>query len=72
MDYAAKDMGIWHIALTFPQLIATPLAGFLLDAGQRVGKANGLPTLGYTVIFSVAIVYFFLGTIFVRQVKKAR
>jgi MFS family permease len=72
MDDAAKDMGIWHVALTFPQLVATPLAGFLLDVGQRAGKAQGLPTLGYTVIFGLAIVYFALGTIFVRQVKKAR
>jgi hypothetical protein len=72
MDDAAKDMGIWHIALTFPQLVATPLAGFLLDTFQRVGKASGQPTLGYTVIFSIAIVYFFLGTVFVRRVKKAR
>lgn len=72
LDAAAKDMGIWHIALTFPQLIATPLAGFLLDTGQRVGKAQGLPTLGYTIMFGAAIVYFFLGTAFVSRVKKAR
>ena len=55
MDDAAKDMGIWHIALTVPQLIATPLAGFLLDTGQRLGKAQGLPTLGYTIMFGAAI-----------------
>lgn len=72
LDDAAKDMGLWHMALTIPQLVATPLAGSLLDTFQRVGKSNGHPTLGYTVIFSIAIVYFFLGTIFVRQVKKAR
>lgn len=72
MDDAAKDMGIWHVALTFPQLIATPIAGFLLDTGQRLGKAQGAPTLGYTVMFGAAIVYFVLGTVFVSRVKKAR
>lgn len=72
MDDAAKDMGIWHVALTFPQLIALPLAGFLLDTGQRAGAARGLPNLGYTIIFGMAIVYFFLGTVFVSRVKKAR
>jgi len=72
MDDAAKDMGIWHIALTFPQLAATPLAGYLLDTFQRVGRSSGQPTLGYTVIFAIAVVYFFLGTVFVYQVKKAR
>lgn len=69
---AAKDMGIWHMALTVPQLIATPLAGWLLDTFQVVGKRNGQPTLGYTVIFSIAVVYFLLGTVFVRKVKSAR
>jgi MFS family permease len=72
MDDAAKDMGIWHVALTFPQLIATPLAGYLLDTGQRLGKAQGMPTLGYTIMFGAAIVYFILGTVFVSRVKKAR
>ncbi len=72
IDDAAKDMGMWHIALTFPQLIATPLAGKLLDTFQAIGKTTAQPTLGYTVIFSIAIVYFLLGTVFVYRVKKAR
>jgi hypothetical protein len=65
-------MGIWHLALTFPQVVATPLAGYLVDTFQAVGRAHGQPALGYTIIFSVAVVYFFVGTLFVRQVKKAR
>jgi len=72
MDDAAKDMGIWHMALTVPQLLATPVAGWLLDTFQSVGKESGRPNLGYTVIFSVAILYFLLGTVFVSKVKKAR
>ena len=70
-DDAAKDMGIWHMALTVPQLVATPVAGFLLDIFNGVGKDSGRPTLGYTVIFSVAILYFTLGTLFVSKVKKS-
>jgi MFS family permease len=70
-DYA-KDMGVWHIAQTLPQSIAAPIAGVLLDNFQRIGKASGQPTLGYTVIFAVAFVYFLLGTVLVRQVKGAR
>src|SRR3979411_825408 len=62
MDDAAKDMGLWHIALTLPQLLAVPLAGVLLDLGQQLGQAQGLPNLGYTFIFGTAIVYFVLGT----------
>ena len=72
MDEAAKDMGLWHIALTLPQLLAVPVAGVLLDIGQQAGKARGLPNLGYTIVFGTAIVYFVLGTLFVSRVKKAR
>ncbi len=72
MDDYAKDMGVWHVAMVLPQVIATPIAGFLLDNFQRVGTAQNIPNLGYTVIFLVAVVYFIFGTVFVRQIKKAR
>lgn len=72
MDDYAKDMGVWHIALVFPQVIATPVAGVLLDQFQLVGKSNGMPSLGYTVIFGMAVVYFVLGTVFVHRIKGAR
>lgn len=72
MDDYAKDMGVWHVAMVLPQVVATPIAGFLLDNFQRVGKAQNLPTLGYTVIFLLAVVYFVLGTVFVKQIKGVR
>jgi MFS family permease len=70
-DYA-KDMGVWHIAWTFPQVIATPIAGFLLDNFQIVGKQHGQPTLGYTVIFLLAALYLAFGTVLVHRVRKVR
>jgi MFS family permease len=72
MDDYAKDMGVWHVAMVFPQVIATPIAGFLLDNFQRIGKAQNIPNLGYTVIFLLAVVYFIFGTVFVRQIRGAR
>jgi len=72
MDDYAKDMGVWHVAMVLPQVIATPIAGFLLDNFQRVGKVQNIPNLGYTVIFIVAVVYFIFGTVFVKQIKKVR
>lgn len=72
MDDYAKDMGVWHVAMVLPQVIATPVAGFLLDQLQPVGKAQNIPNLGYTVIFIVAVFYFILGTVFVKQIKKVR
>lgn len=68
----AKDMGMWHIADTLPQILATPIAGALLDEFQRVGRSNGMPTLGYNVIFAMAFFYFLLGTALVRNVRGAR
>jgi len=70
-DYA-KDMGLWHIAATLPQVMALPIAGVLLDTFQKVGARHSLPHLGYTVIFSVAILYFALGTVLVSRIKGAR
>lgn len=72
MDDYAKDMGVWHVAMVLPQVIATPIAGFLLDNFQRVGKVQNIPNLGYTIIFIVAVVYFIFGTVFVKQIKKVR
>jgi len=70
-DYA-KDMGVWHVAMTFPQVIATPIAGFMLDKFQVIGAQHNAPTLGYTAIFSLATLYFIFGTVLVRKIKKVR
>jgi MFS family permease len=70
-DYA-KDMGVWHIALTLPQVTAAPIAGVLLDNFQAIGRTHGLPTLGYTVIFSLACVYFLLGAVLVSRIRSVR
>jgi MFS family permease len=70
-DDHAKDMGLWHIALTLPQVIALPIAGILLDTFNRVGTP-GAPNLGYYVIFSLAFVYFMLGTVLVSKIKGAK
>ncbi len=66
-DSGAKDLGIWAIANTLPQVLAPTLAGPILDAFN-----HRAPNLGYTVIFSIAIVYVILGSIFVWKIKGAR
>ncbi len=64
---AAKDLGIWAIANTLPQVLAPIVAGPILDAFNRRA-----PNLGYTVVFSGAIVYVLLGSIFVWRIKGVR
>lgn len=61
--------GTWH---PFSPSDLPPIAGTLLDHFQIIGKANGLPMLGYTVIFSIARVYFALGMVFVGKIKGVR
>ncbi len=64
---AAKDLGIWAIANTLPQVLAPALAGPVLDVFNRRA-----PTFGYTVVFSSAIVYVVLGSVFVWRIRGAR
>ncbi len=64
---AAKDLGIWGIANTLPQVLAPAVAGPLLDVFNRTG-----PNLGYSVIFSLAVVEVALGSVFIWKIKGAR
>jgi len=70
-DYA-KDMGIWHIATVLPQVVAVPVAGPILDVFNRLGPVWGYPSLGYTVIFSMSMVYAMVGTALVSRIKGAK
>ena len=64
---AAKDLGIWGIANTLPQVLAPAVAGPLLDVFNRTG-----PNLGYSVIFSLAVVEVALGSVFIWKIKGTR
>ena len=64
---AAKDMGIWHVSMVLPQMIAPAISGMILTAF----KSSSL-LLGYTMIFALAAIWFILGTVFVRQVRGVR
>jgi MFS family permease len=61
----ARDMGIWNVSLSVPQIIAPVLGGPLIDAFVRMK----LPVLGFQLLFAMAIVYCVLGTVTVRFVK---
>ena len=62
----ARDMGVWHVAMVFPQLFEGVLGG-VLDAGNRAS-----PNGGYPVLFALAVVFFVLGTVFVSRVRGVR
>lgn len=64
---SAKDMGLFHIAYTLPQAILPFFGGPLIDA-LNGPHGNG----GYRVVFSSAVVFLFLGTVFVSRIKAVR
>ena len=46
-----KDMAIWSASIVLPQVVATPVAGFILDWCNAKLRFN----YGYTIIFSMSI-----------------
>ncbi|MCW5943422.1 MAG: MFS transporter [Fimbriimonadaceae bacterium] len=76
---AAKDMAVWHIAMTAPQTIGNPLAGWLLvqfGIGHIVAsdgtRLEVYSRTGHSVLFAFAGGCFFLAAILLRNVKGAR
>lgn len=64
---SAKDMGLFHIALTLPQAVIPFFGGPLIDA-LNGPHGNG----GYRIVFSSAVVFLFLGTVLVSRIKIVR
>ena len=65
---SAKDMGLFHIALTMPQAIIPFFGGGIIDYFNKNVAANS----GYRVLFSSAVLFLFLGTILVSRIKTVR
>ncbi|HEU5379349.1 MAG TPA: MFS transporter [Ktedonobacteraceae bacterium] len=61
----ARDMGVWNIALSLPQVIAPVLGGPIIDSFTRAHN----PVLGFQVLFTMAIIYCVLGTVTVRFIR---
>lgn len=73
---AAKEMAVWHIAMTLPQSIAAPVAAILLATGgvtYQVVDGEKLARYshsGYANIFVLCAACFGLGAFFLRNVRK--
>jgi MFS family permease len=66
-EETAKDMGLFHVAVTLPQVLLPSIAGFVLFALNRQS-----PNSGYRVVFAGAIVFYLLGTVLVSRIKSVR
>jgi MFS family permease len=74
---AGKEMAVWHIAMTLPQSVASPIAGYLIALpGKKIDalvKGEEISVhytqAGYANIFILCAVCFLLGAILLRNVK---
>jgi MFS family permease len=64
---SAKDMGLFHIALTLPGNVVPFFAGVVLD---RVDAGGGVQ--GYRLVFGSAALFFLVSTVLVRRVRSVR
>jgi MFS family permease len=64
---AAKDMALFHVALTLPQVLGPAIFGVVLYELNRQGG-----NLGYRVVFASAAVWFLLATVFVSRIRGVR
>jgi len=75
-EAAGRDMALWHVSFTLPQVLAPAiLAGFLHflnePGHQLLGVASG-HDLGFRFIFGSAAVWFILGTVMVSRIRGVR
>jgi MFS family permease len=61
----ARDMGVWNIGLTLPQVIATVLGAWFIALGTALVNQQ----FGYTLLFVWFVVFCVLGTVTVRYIK---
>lgn len=64
---SAKDMGLFHVSFTLPQVFVPFVAGLALDLFNRQA-----PNAGYRVIFLGAAAFYALGTLFVTRIQSVR
>jgi MFS family permease len=65
---AAKDMALFHVSFTLPQVFGPALAGQLLYHLNQSPGGN----FGYRVVFATAAIWFVLSLVFVRNIKGVR
>lgn len=64
-DNFARDMGVWNIGLTLPQVLALVFGSRLIE----LGASTGHPQLGFTFLFTGFVVFCALGTVTVRNIR---
>ncbi len=63
-DNYARDLGVCHISVVLPQVIASPIAGAILDSFNKDETFKG-----YDVLFSLSSICFFLASYMFVQLR---
>jgi MFS family permease len=75
-EAAGRDMALWHVSFTLPQVLAPAiLAGFLHFLNQPGHLLLGISSghdLGFRFIFGSAALWFILGTVMVSRIRGVR
>ena len=75
-EAAGRDMALWHVSFTLPQVLAPAiLAGFLHFLNQPGHQLLGFSSghdLGFRFIFGSAALWFILGTVMVSRIRGVR
>ena len=72
---AARDMGVFHVAYTLPQVFAPALLAPILYRLNQPGSIAGVATghhAGYRAVFASAVLWFVLATVMVSRIRKVR
>jgi MFS family permease len=75
-EAAGRDMALWHVSFTLPQVLAPAiLAGllhFLNEPGHQLLGVTSGHDLGFRFIFGSAALWFILGTVMVSRIRGVR
>jgi len=63
-----RDMGYWNLSMTLPQIIGSPIVGYLLDVFRQINYIH----LGWLAIFVFSATNFIIGTFLVKKIAHVK
>lgn len=67
-DDFAKDMGVWNLAFTGPQIFSPYIIGFILQTFRHMGHIR----VGWFIVFSLTSFFLILGTYFIKFIEHVK
>eukprot|EP01103_Thecamoeba_quadrilineata_P014623 TRINITY_DN439_c0_g1_i1.p1 TRINITY_DN439_c0_g1~~TRINITY_DN439_c0_g1_i1.p1 ORF type:complete len:528 (-),score=92.77 TRINITY_DN439_c0_g1_i1:1519-3063(-) len=66
---AARDLGVWHLASTIPQMGSAAVAGPVVDYFQQLGHESANKNLGYIIVYGLGTILFCLASCLVFMIQ---